>query len=94
MAENCRKFTLCWDCENATGGCCWSDHWLHQPVPGWTAEPRQLRLDNHTKVLNWQVLECPEFKRDAFGGGIKWADPAKARGCTLAELLKNCQKRG
>ena len=57
MAENCRKFTLCWDCENATWGCCWSDHWMHQPVPGWTAEPRQLRLDNHTKVLNWQVLE-------------------------------------
>ena len=50
--------TLCWDCENATGGCCWSEKLI--PVNGWWAE----EFNGGT-----YVVDCPLFKRDSYGGG-------------------------
>ena len=63
------KHTLCWDCANACGGCSWSDHFDHTPVPGWTAEPAKIRMQKSYED-SYIVIECPEFKRDATGGGL------------------------
>ena len=69
------KFTLCWDCKKATGGCVWSDSKDEIPVPGWKAEQTKLRLFNTgTVACSYAVVECPEFERDAVGGGLKWLE--------------------
>jgi len=59
-----KRQTLCWDCENACGGCSWSDHWKHTPVEGWTAKRTRLRMDKDDYGDSYIVIECPEFKRD------------------------------
>ena len=52
--------SLCWCCGNAcNGGCTWSERL--EPVEGWTAVEVKGGLT---------VTECPEFIRDAYGGGI------------------------
>ena len=56
------KQTLCWNCANACGGCAWSDHWRHEPIPGWKAEKHQLRINNGLYDVSYTVHECPEFK--------------------------------
>ena len=65
--------TLCWHCRNAvpnpeTGaGCSWSRK-EHAPVPGWTAERRdvQIQKDSRRRVNgdleSYRVLACPEFE--------------------------------
>ena len=65
-----RMHTLCWDCRKAIDGCCWSDHWQHTPVPGWTAVETLVRMNNDTYARSYIVQQCPEFERDAFGGGL------------------------
>ena len=67
MAE--RSFTLCWDCANYCGGCSWSDHWMHKPVEGWTAIRNDIRTKAGDVVESYIVMGCPEFVRDAYGGG-------------------------
>ena len=61
--------TLCWDCENATGGCSWSDHNEHTPVEGWTAIETRIKVHNPTQndqiSTSYIVLACPEFIKDA-----------------------------
>lgn len=64
------KQTLCWDCAKACGGCSWSDHWKHSPVPGWKTEETTLRLNNDQYTKTHIVLECPEFVADGHGGGL------------------------
>ena len=59
-----KKPTLCWDCANACGGCSWSDHWKHEPVPGWTAEETVLKINSGLLIQSYSVRECPEFKPD------------------------------
>ena len=56
--------TLCWKCAKACGDCCWSDHWKHEPVPGWRAEPRQFKTNGGLFDTSYCVLECPEFESD------------------------------
>lgn len=58
------KFTLCWGCRNACGGCSWSDYWLQKPVRGWTAEKVGLRMDNDRNGTSYIVTDCPEFEPD------------------------------
>lgn len=65
----CLNPTLCWDCENALGGCSWSDHWKHEPVKGWTAVRRDLRIKEGGEVESYRVIQCPEFVRDSTRGG-------------------------
>lgn len=63
-----KKRTICWDCGNATGGCCWSESLT--PVKGWNA----IRKDITGKENNEEsyiVLNCPEFTRDARGYGAE-----------------------
>lgn len=55
--------TLCWDCRNACGGCSWSQYFV--PVKGWKAVPTYNKVSN-----SYIVTECPEFIRDANGGGV------------------------
>ena len=53
------KETLCWECENATGGCSWSNHWEHSPVPGWTAVETKIRNNNTGNGSSYIVIDCP-----------------------------------
>ena len=64
MPEN-KCPTKCWDCAKACGGCSWSDHWEHSPVPGWVAERTELRINNGLFSESFVVIECPEFEPDA-----------------------------
>lgn len=56
-----KKGTLCWNCKNATGGCCWSAKF--EPVPGWTAEPTKVNVNNGGEryYKSFNVTDCPEF---------------------------------
>lgn len=58
------KKTICWTCANACGGCSWSDHWKHRPVPGWKAEKALLRVNRGEMVESYSVIECPEYRPD------------------------------
>ena len=64
--------TLCWGCQNACGGCSWSDHWEHKPVYGWTAEMVSIKL-NGEQGTTYNVISCPEFIPD------KRKEPKKKR---------------
>lgn len=56
--------TLCWTCQNACGGCSWSDR-SFTPVEGWDAVPTVLHA-KHTgeRVDSFLVKECPQYKAD------------------------------
>ena len=58
------KDTLCWKCAKACGGCSWSSK-AHKPVEGWTAERRDLYVQNKTDFAESYVVEaCPEYVSD------------------------------
>ncbi len=61
------KFTLCWDCKKATGGCSWSNKL--RPVKGWTAQ--EVKPTSSKPYTTYLVEQCPEFKRDAYNSGLK-----------------------
>lgn len=59
-----KKDTLCWECQNATGGCSWSKNLT--PVKGWetieTAEPTW--IGTVRKIVPCvTVTGCPEYVR-------------------------------
>ena len=62
--------TLCWDCDNATGGCSWSEHMNHTPVKGWYAVRNDIKTKEGTHTESYIVISCPEFVRDAREGGM------------------------
>ena len=55
--------TICWNCANACGDCSWSDHWRHEPVPGWKATRVPLKMNGGYETT-YIVQECPEFLPD------------------------------
>lgn len=63
--EKCtKKETLCWKCAKACGGCSWSSR-AHKPVTGWTAERRDLYIQNSSvPVESYVVYDCPEYVSD------------------------------
>lgn len=67
--KNEGKYTLCWDCSKATGGCRWSDDL--RPVKGWTIIPTRREIYGGATYKSCIVLDCPGFVRDAVGGGAK-----------------------
>jgi len=78
MGETCTQRdarTLCWDCKNAILGCSWAREFV--PVPGWKAVPRKLRHNAGLWSDTFQVVECPEFVRDATRGGTERWPPRK-----------------
>lgn len=48
-----RILSLCWDCQNACGGCSWSR--CFEPVAGWEAKPSE---------DSFFVINCPQFIPD------------------------------
>lgn len=59
---------ICFDCQNACGGCSWSavgdyGKLLFEPVPGWTAEPTSFIVDGRV-VNTYHITACPQFKPD------------------------------
>lgn len=58
--------TLCWDCDNACGGCPWADKF--QPVDGWTADYQPVKAINGKKETllldSYMVKSCPLFVPD------------------------------
>ena len=62
--------TLCWDCAKACGRCPWSDPEYHRTVSGWDVIPTKIRMNKDTFADSYIVISCPEFERDAFGGGV------------------------
>jgi len=58
--------SLCWSCDNATGGCSWSREF--KPVNGWNAERRNVNTHRGRKRIegteSYFVKDCPEFVRD------------------------------
>ena len=56
--------TLCWNCANACGDCSWSDHWKHEPVPGWKASRVPIKMNGGYQTT-YIVHECPEFIPEA-----------------------------
>lgn len=58
--------TLCWECQNTNRHkCSWFNPDNPQPVPGWVAEFRPIRV-GHTPqddpVESYLVRECPNFE--------------------------------
>ena len=62
--------TLCWDCANAVGRCCWSDRF--EPVEGWDAV-------YDAEKDSYHVIACPLFERDAYCGGLRRMQPEERR---------------
>lgn len=67
------RASICFDCQRACGGCCWSeidpetDKPSFQPVPGWTAEPSVLcsyKGSTPSWARTWHITDCPLFVRD------------------------------
>ena len=69
--------TLCFYCAKATGGCSWTEINLNgkgrpenkswrpirfKPVEGWTAEAKEVRVQNNT-TRSYKVVECPLYER-------------------------------
>ena len=66
--------TLCWSCDNACGGCSWSQEF--RPIEGWDAEPTArsvtrpihsgsiLRGHRFETVRSYRVRSCPEYSPD------------------------------
>lgn len=59
-----RKTTICWTCQNATGGCSWSR--CLKPVEGWKAKKMKIKGNFYTreKVDSFIVEKCPEYIKD------------------------------
>ena len=51
---------ICWRCDNACGGCCWSS--CFKPVNGWVAE-RTIVKDSNGDFSSYRIKKCPEFTR-------------------------------
>lgn len=55
---------MCWGCDNACGGCNWSDSL--KPVEGWNAIKTRIKINAETGEYtdSYFIIECPEFKRE------------------------------
>lgn len=58
------KFTRCWTCRNATGGCTWSH--LGEPVKGWTARSTFIP-SNGQYAHGYFVVSCLEYIKEKRG---------------------------
>ena len=88
------EFTKCWDCANAANnGCSWSDRL--EPVDGWTAIPTVKSQFRCAPLHSFLVTDCPEFKRDAWNGGVlRPEEHEKREGRNKAKNRDHHQARG
>lgn len=57
--------TLCWTCGRAYGGCSWSRYKVQKPVPGWSAERRDIRIAAELPMVeSYLVIDCPLYIAD------------------------------
>jgi hypothetical protein len=69
MSKTGRKTNICFDCQNACGGCSWSEldpetgKTRFEPVLGWTAEPVTLNL-GWCIERTYHITACPQFVPD------------------------------
>lgn len=54
------KYTKCWTCKNACGGCSWSREFI--PVNCWKAEKRRIAA-NVGYEETYMIYDCPEYKK-------------------------------
>ena len=65
---------ICFDCQNACGGCSWTEfdpgtkRPRFEPVPGWTAEPVLLNVGGMRGgarlIETYHITNCPQFVKD------------------------------
>ena len=64
---------LCWKCQNACGGCPWTEvdpvakKVRFEPVPGWTAKPvKRITTSGCEKIIvdTYSIKACPLFIPD------------------------------
>ena len=60
------RTNICFDCDNACGGCSWSaagmdGKLLFEPVPGWTAEKVTLNWRKGKNDFTYHITACPQF---------------------------------
>lgn len=64
--ETNHRANICFDCARACGGCSWSARF--EPVPGWTAEPVQIKYYNKSDgplfTDTYSITACPLFTPD------------------------------
>ena len=68
------KTNICFRCQNACGGCSWSEidpdtkKPRYEPVPGWTAKKVLLNVGYNCKkrrlIETYHITACPEFIPD------------------------------
>lgn len=55
--------SLCWSCQNSVRfGCSWAKEF--QPVYGWDATRRDLRVSKNVNIESYCVYGCPLFVSD------------------------------
>ena len=54
--------SLCFDCKNAVCGCSWSKRF--EPVEGWEAIPKKIRIDKTHFIASYVVKKCPLYSDD------------------------------
>ena len=54
------KYTKCWTCKNACGGCSWSREFI--PVDGWEAK-KTFHPSNGKFAESYYIKSCPEYER-------------------------------
>ena len=68
-----KQANICFDCENALGGCSWSaldpvtGKPQFKPVPGWTAKPtKRITTSGYEKIVmdTYSIKACPLFVPD------------------------------
>ncbi len=85
--EEKRKSSICLDCKNSVGKCCWSRHLL--PVEGWKAEKRKVRSSVGV-AETYCVSECPQFERES----ERKANPVSSRYEYYKKLISGGGKDG
>ena len=58
--------SICWECQNACGGCSWADEFI--PVDGWKAISNPIKADHmgaDVVLESYQVVWCPKFITDS-----------------------------
>ena len=74
LSESKVSGQLCWSCQNACGGCSWSElnpdtkKPRFEPVPGWNAKLIQKNFGSHKSgpviMDTYAIKECPSYIPD------------------------------
>lgn len=54
------SLSICWRCKNACGGCSWSRN--GEPIDGWTADCRPIKMEPDRLADSYEVFACPQFE--------------------------------